>query len=141
VRWRPAPQKWSLLEILNHLCDEERDDFRRRVQLTLENQETPWPPIDPEGWVSERNYNERDFEASLRDFAEERARSLVWLHGLKDPNWDHTYLHPTLGSFSAGDLLASWAAHDLLHIRQISDTMAAYVAQSAEPYSTRYALP
>ena len=55
LRWKPSPDKWSLLEILCHVCDEERDDFRRRLALTLEDPEQEWPPIDPEGWVTQRN--------------------------------------------------------------------------------------
>lgn len=31
ARWRPAPEKWSFLEVVNHLHDEEREDFRRRI--------------------------------------------------------------------------------------------------------------
>ena len=29
--WRPKPEKWCLLEIVCHLLDEEKDDFRARV--------------------------------------------------------------------------------------------------------------
>ena len=79
VRWKPAPEKWSLLEILNHLCDEEREDFRKRLALVLENPELDWPPINPEGWVREKDYNSRDLEKSLSDLRKERAISLEWL--------------------------------------------------------------
>ena len=37
ARWRPGPARWSLLEILCHLLDEEREDFRRRIALLLED--------------------------------------------------------------------------------------------------------
>jgi hypothetical protein len=33
--WRRDPEKWSALEILCHLRDEEREDFRVRIDLTL----------------------------------------------------------------------------------------------------------
>jgi hypothetical protein len=141
VRWKPAPQKWSLLEILNHLCDEERDDFRKRIALVLEDPAQPWPPIDPEGWARDRDYNSRDLQASLAGFRRERAASLQWLVGLPSPDWTAEHKHPKLGGLRAGDLLAAWVAHDLLHIRQIANTRLAWVAMFAEPYSTRYALP
>ena len=35
--WRPEPGKWTLLEIVCHLLDEEREDFRARVKHTLEH--------------------------------------------------------------------------------------------------------
>lgn len=139
--WKPTPGKWSLLEILNHLCDEERDDFRRRTELTLEDPTRDWPPIDPAGWVTERQYNDRDFKKSLEDFGEERATSLTWLRSLDGPDWGKTYDHQIIGKLRAGDLLAAWAAHDLLHIRQIANTKLSYISETVAPFSTRYAAP
>src|SRR5664280_710564 len=57
VRWKPDPKAWSILEVINHLYDEERADFRVRVDMTLQQATEPWPPINPEGWVTERLYN------------------------------------------------------------------------------------
>ena len=45
--WKPAPDKWCLLEIVCHLYDEEREDFGARVKSTLQNPSEPWPKIDP----------------------------------------------------------------------------------------------
>jgi len=141
ARWRPAPGKWSLLEILDHLCDEERDDFRKRVELTLAGRGEAWPPIDPEGWVTRREYQSRDPTRSLADLRAERAASLRWLEGLRAPDWDLAHEHPSLGRIRAGDLLASWVVHDLLHARQVMNTRIAWVEATAAPYSIRYAAP
>jgi len=140
-RWRPAAEKWSLLEILCHLGDEEREDFRQRVRLTLEDPSVDWPPIAPQGWVNVRSYNERDLAGALADFERERVASLDWLRGLEAPSWENARRHPVAGSLRAGDLLASWVAHDLLHMRQIVSTRLAYLNEKAAPYSTAYALP
>ena len=35
ARWKPTPEDWSLLEVINHLYDEEREDFRQRVDYQL----------------------------------------------------------------------------------------------------------
>lgn len=56
--WRPAPEKWSLLEIMAHLYDEEREDFRARLDLLLHDPGQLGPGIDPQGWVKDRKYNE-----------------------------------------------------------------------------------
>ena len=141
VRWKPAPERWSMLEVLCHLRDEEKDDFRRRLSLTLEDPTRDWPPIDPEGWARERRYNERDLAESLAGFERERSASLAWLRSLDEPSWDRDHEHPALGVLRAGDLLASWAAHDVLHIRQITNLRIAYLKLQAAPYSTRYAMP
>jgi len=141
ARWKPAPERWSMLEVLVHLWDEEQDDFRRRISSTLEDPAREWPPIDPEGWVVERRYNERALAEALAGFRQERAASIEWLCGLADPDWDRAHEHPSLGRLRAGDLLAAWAAHDDLHIRQIAQLRAEYLEVQAAPYSTRYALP
>ena len=64
-RWKPTPGKWSILEVINHLYDEEREDFRHRLNLVLTNPEQAWPRIDPQGWVNSRGYNERDSNRQL----------------------------------------------------------------------------
>ena len=68
LRRRPAPGRWSPLEILCHLVDEERDDFRARIQSTLEDPHAAWPAIDPPAWVIERAYNERDPRVAVDEF-------------------------------------------------------------------------
>ena len=141
VRWKPAPDKWSLLEILNHLGDEERDDFRRRIRLLLADPQQDWPPIDPDLWAIEREYNSRDLAKSLRDFAAERQASIDWLRSLESPDWKATKTHPLAGSLMAGDLLASWVAHDLMHLGQIARTKLALAREKAKPFSTDYASP
>jgi uncharacterized damage-inducible protein DinB len=37
ARWKPGADKWSMLEVINHLYDEEREDFRKRLELVLKN--------------------------------------------------------------------------------------------------------
>ena len=59
-RWKPSPERWSLLEIVNHLADEEALDFRTRIERTLRDPSEAWPSISPQDWVAEKKYNERD---------------------------------------------------------------------------------
>jgi hypothetical protein len=139
-RWKPSPDKWSMLEVINHLYDEEREDFRQRVELTLANPAEPWPPINPREWVSTRSYNERVIDTSLREFLMERENSLRWLRELSQPNWENSNDGPN-GCLSAGDLLASWLAHDFLHIRQLARLHWQYIGETAQPYQTTYGGP
>ena len=137
--WKPSPDKWSLLEVTAHLLDEEREDFRTRLDLTLHHPDADWPPIDPVGWVTARNYAARELPPTLQQFLEERLRSVAWLRGLGSPDWQSIHPHPAFGSMRAGDLLASWVAHDLLHIRQIARLHFQRVGTLAEPFGTGYA--
>ena len=138
ARWKPSAERWSLLEVIMHLCDEEKEDFRKRIALVLEDPESQWPAIDPEGWVTERRYNEQDPDKSMGIFFAERQRSLDWLQGLDAPDWQATHHHPKMGPMSAELLLANWQAHDLFHIRQATDLHFAYLTRQVSPISLSY---
>jgi hypothetical protein len=138
TRWKPTPDRWSLLEVVNHLYDEEREDFRQRLRLVLNDPDAPWPAIDPEGWVTQRAYNQQNPEESLQKFLAERAASLTWLRELKSPDWRVNHHHPKMGPLSAELLLANWLAHDLFHIRQINALHFAYLCRQAAPVSLAY---
>ncbi len=138
ARRRPAPEAWSLVEVVAHLRDEERWDFRPRLQIVLQRPEEPFPPIDPEGWVQQYAYREQDLFSVLDGFLRERAVSLSWLRSLQAPDWDAGHAAPW-GRIRAGDLLAAWADHDLHHLRQIVAWHHARLEAAAAPYTTRYA--
>jgi hypothetical protein len=138
-RWKPQPKKWSLLEVVSHLYDEEREDFRRLIDHVLHSPDAAWPVVDPEKWAVEREYNRNDYEKTLENFLHERAISLQWLEELSSPDWTQPHQHPTNGMLTAADFLAAWAAHDYLHLKQIAVLQAGYLNVIAHPYSTGYA--
>jgi DinB family protein len=117
--WKQDPKKWCLLEMLCHLVDEEKEDFRARVQHVLSTPDKPAKPIAPQEWVSERNYIDQNYNEVLVKFKTEREASIVWLNTLKNPVWENVYHHPKLGGLTAKMFLTNWLAHDYLHIRQI----------------------
>ena len=98
ARWKPAPDEWSILEVLSHLVDEEREDFRQRLDYTLHRSGEAWPATDPPGWVISRSYNERDPDQTLAEFLVERGNSLAWLRTLDEPDWSQAYDHPRAGA-------------------------------------------
>jgi len=138
ARVRPTPESWSILEVIGHLVDEERDDFRLRINYMLNRPGETWPPIHPGAWVTERKYNERDLEGALNEFLAERAQSLAFLKGLESANWD-TSMTTVYGERKAGDLLGSWVAHDLLHMRQLVELRWARLQTFTTPYDIEYA--
>jgi len=138
ARWKPDAQSWSVLEVINHLCDEERADFRVRLDGILHHPSEPWPGIDPAGWVTERHYNRRSLEESVADFVQAREESLTWLKGLSSPNWQTEY-ETSFGRITAGDMLASWLGHDLLHMRQLVELHWAYMVRMMHPHKMEYA--
>ena len=138
ARLRPNPESWSILETLGHLCDEEQLDFRPRLDAILNRPASEWEPIDPEAWVASRRYNQQDLAAVKERFFAERSKSLDWLKGLEQA--DFTLRHTaSFGVITAGDLLASWVAHDNLAIRQFVELRRARLERISEPYKLDYA--
>jgi hypothetical protein len=137
--WRPAPDKWSLLEVTNHLADEEVEDFGTRLRLILEDPGQPWPPIDPERAAVERRYNSRELSESLARFNGARAENLLWLRGLSNPDWNVANVRPDGSTLRAGDLLHSWVAHDFIHIRQMNRLHYEHLLAKDAGFSPAYA--
>ena len=134
VRWRPAVGKWNLLEIICHLLDEEREDFRVRLSMLLKDPNAALPSINPEGWVTQRNYQDQDFESTLDVVILEREKSVERLRSLKNAHWENEFNHPKFGGMSAQLFLENWLAHDYLHMRQIIATKFAYLKEfGSEP--------
>ncbi len=138
ARWKPAPKTWSVLEVLNHLVDEEIYDFRAHLKHILYTPDQTWPQIDPMGWVTQRHYNQSDPDETLLRFEAEREKSLAWLAGLPAPDLDATVTQ-AWGTLSAGDMLASWLAHDLLHLRQLVELRYQVTKAANQPYQVDYA--
>jgi len=138
ARIKPSSESWSMLEVVCHLFDEEREGFRKHLDFILHRQNKTWHPIDPEGWITERKYNEQDFIKTQNNFFGERKKSLQWLSGLADIDWETTYTSQH-GKMKAADMFASWVAHDNLHIRQLVELRRAYIEWITQPYDIQYA--
>ena len=68
---KPDAKAWSILEVVCHLHDEEREDFREHLDFILHRQNEEYHVIDPQGWIAERKYNEQDlFEMQAKFFTE-----------------------------------------------------------------------
>jgi hypothetical protein len=138
AKFIPMPEAWSILEVICHLRDEERADFRARLDSILHRPETPFDAIDPQGWVTERRYNEQDFGQVKKEFFAERAKSLEWLKGLEGADWKITHTDE-YGSLEAGEMFSAWVAHDNLHIRQLVELRRARIENITKPYTIEYA--
>ncbi len=136
--WKPDPQTWCMQEVMEHVYNEERVDFRRHLQEMFSSPPRPWNGIRVE-WVNPAN-----LRAALDGFLDERAASLAWLQGLPSPNWDAS-ISASFGpdnetlTLKAGEVLTSWLEHDFLHLRQMIELHYAWAEQQAAPYSVQYA--
>ena len=138
ARLKPGRGSWSMLEVVCHLYDEEREDFREYLDFILHRQHEEWHPISPFAWVKLRKYNEQNFKTMQRKFFAEREKSLAWLKKLKNADGDRAYTSK-FGSMRAGDMFAAWVAHDSLHIRQLSELRRKHIERITRPYKIQYA--
>ena len=138
AQWKPNPETWSMKEVMEHVYNEERFDFRLRLNEMLNDPPEPW------GFRHLDYISTATCRQALESFLLEREASMAWLKALGSVDWDFR-TQATFGPshetmiFSAGDILVSWVAHDLLHIRQINELHFAWNEKQAAPYSVQYA--
>jgi hypothetical protein len=135
ARLKPSTESWSMLEVVCHLYDEEREDFREHLDFILHRQDEEWHEMDPE---RENEYNEQNFVEMQGKFFVEREKSFAWLKGLQNPDWGKTYT-TAYRTISAGEMFACWAAHDNLHIRQLVELRRLRLENITKPYNLEYA--
>lgn len=127
---------WSPREIVAHLAHADRTDWMPRARHLLEFGETqPFPPFDRLG--QRKAMEGKSLAEVLEDFAAVRAASLVELRELNlgSAKLERRGTHPSFGSVTLGQLLATWAAHDLTHLHQISRVMANQYREAVGPWS------
>lgn len=135
---KPDAKSWSILEVLCHLHDEEREDFREHLDFILHRQNEEWHVIDPQAWIMERKYNEQNLIEMQEKFFAERKQSLEWLNTVSHVDWSITYTSE-YGSVSASEMLSCWIAHDNLHIRQLVELRRKHIEHITNPDDLQYA--
>jgi len=126
-------ESWTPLQIVGHLVHGDKHDWMRRVKWLLEHGESsPFPPFN-------RDVNEsegRTLGQLLDTFARVRAASLNELRAMKLTSADLAKRgkHPTFGTVTLSQLLATWAVHDLTHLHQLSRTMAGQYREAVGPW-------
>ena len=138
ARYKPTSESWSILEVVCHLYDIEREDFREHLDFILHRQDEQYHVIDPQRWVTERKYNEQSFVEMQEKFFAERKQSLEWLRENSNSDWETTYTSE-YGSATAGEMFSCWVAHDNLHIRQFVELRRARIENITKPYPLEYA--
>jgi hypothetical protein len=121
ARWKPAPDRWSVIEVLGHLAHVEARGFRGRVLTMLRESDPELANYDPDAYAAIGEYNLPSLAAALDEFARERGRSLGVLRSLTPEKTSRTGRHTKLGTVTIDALLNEWPFHDLGHLRQIAE--------------------
>jgi hypothetical protein len=125
--WTPAPGRFSIAEVLEHLSHVEGHCFRDRVEKMLAQENPPVEDYDQNAYYAQGIYSGRDAEESFAHFEEQREDSIVLLSTLDAESLRRTAMHPQKGTFSLDNMLHEWAFHDLSHVRQIAELVRAQV--------------
>jgi hypothetical protein len=121
TRWKPAPDRYSVAEVLAHLSHVESHCYRQRVDLLLEQENPAIEPYDQNQVYKSGGYPNRDAEDSFDHFEDQRETNLELLRSLEESRLGRSGRHPVAGTFTLAELLHDWAYHDLAHIRQIAE--------------------
>jgi len=122
LRKRPAPDKWSVSEILAHLADAEIvGGFRMRLILGAPG--VPVAAFDQDSWVTSGHYAKRDPRQSLEQFRVVREANLALLKSLTPEQWKHYGMHSERGQESIEHMVRMFAGHDVNHLRQIEQIL------------------
>jgi hypothetical protein len=126
---------WSVFDVVGHLIHGERTDWMPRVKRVLEFGETrAFEPFDRR--AQERESEGKSLGQLLDEFAGLRSENLAELRAmnLRKEDLVRRGRHPALGIVTMSELLATWAAHDLTHVHQISRIMAHQYRNAVGPW-------
>jgi hypothetical protein len=143
---RDLPQEWTMqneggntfnaFDVIGHLIHGERTDWMPRAKRILEFGETrAFDPFDRR--AQEAESDGKPLGQLLDEFARLRSDNLAELRSLKlgPEDLNRRGVHPALGTVTLSQLLATWAAHDLTHLHQISRIMAHQYREAVGPWS------
>jgi hypothetical protein len=139
ARWKPAPDRFSIAEVLAHLSQSEGHCYRTRLDQFLNEERPELEPDDAQMHLE--LYRDADPEDSFDHFEEQRETNVEFLRTLPESAGQRVALHKSAGEITLSNMLHEWAMHDLGHVRQIAELVRArkYLA-GAGPLAEGYNL-
>ena len=131
-------ETWSAFDVVGHLIHGEKTDWIPRAKIILEHGESR--PFDKFDRLAQMRDSEgKSLPQLLDEFARLRSGNLDALRAmnLRPADLDRRGRHPALGTVTLSELFATWAAHDLTHLHQISRIMAHQYREAVGPW-TKY---
>lgn len=131
-----GPNTWTAFDIVGHLVHGERTDWMPRAKMILEfGDSRAFEPFDR--LAQERESKGKTLPQLLDEFAALRAANLAELRSM-DLRAEDLFLrgrHPALGAVTLSQLLATWTAHDLTHLHQLSRVLAYQYREAVGPWA------
>ena len=121
--WKPAPDRFSVAEVLAHLAQGEGQCYRTRIDRFLNEEMPEFEPDD--ACIHLDEYREADAADSFDHFEEQRESNIAFLRTLPRSAGERRAMHTKDGEITLQQMLHEWAMHDLGHIRQIAELVRA----------------
>ena len=139
VRWKPAPDRFSVGEVLAHLSHTEGHCYRMRLDRFLSEDNPEFESDDAQHHLE--LYRNMDPEDAFDHFEEQRETNIEALRDLPPAAGERRAVHKKVGPITLAQMLNEWALHDLGHVRQIAELVRArkYLA-GAGPLAAFYQL-
>jgi hypothetical protein len=132
---KEGPDTWSPFDVVGHLIQGERTVWIPRARIILEEgRSRAFEPFDR--FAQFRDSEGKTLAELLDEFERLRAASLATLKGWKltDAQLALQGEHPVFGAVTLRQLLATWTAHDVSHVAQISRVMAKQYRDAVGPW-------
>jgi hypothetical protein len=117
-QYRPAPDRWTIHEIVVHITDSEANSYVRCRRLIAEPG-LSLMAYDENQWASALHYHDQSVEGALSLFQWLRRQSLLLIRDLPEEAWSHQAFHPEDGTITLDDWLDTYTHHVPDHIEQM----------------------
>lgn len=124
---------WSPFDVVGHLIHADQTNWVPRARVIVEHGEAR-AFDDFDRFAQFKRSEGRTLAGLLDEFATVRRESLEALARLKPSDLDRRGQHPALGVVTLRQLLATWVAHDLDHLMQITRVMATQYSDEVGPW-------
>jgi hypothetical protein len=119
LNYKPAPDKWSMLEILAHLADTEIV-YGYRIRQIIADKEPTLAPIDQDAWARHLGYNEVQVPEMIALYSLTRRANLRVLRRVRPEELEKSGFHPEYNrQVKLSELVERMAAHGSSHLQQI----------------------
>ncbi|WOK09470.1 DinB family protein [Imperialibacter roseus] len=128
-------ESWSAYDVVGHLIHGEKTDWIPRADIILSPEaDKHFRPFDRFSQMGESG--KKTLQQLLQEFSTLRKSNMERLRamGISDEDLAKTGIHPAFGEVTLAQLLATWVAHDLNHIGQISRVMAKQYKAEVGPW-------
>jgi hypothetical protein len=125
--FKPAPEKWSIKEIVGHLADVDAKMYGPRLRRMVAENNPFLPSLDQNEFVIQGRHQEKAPQDLLAEFRQAREANLAFLRQTEDKDWQRTGQHEEYGRMVFSDIIRErLVPHDRKHLEQMKRNVAAF---------------